>query len=72
MKVLCAVHELDLPTALELGRHLGLQMPRSVVIFGIQAQDARTFGQSLSGSVEIGMERAVEMVLVELSSPGLP
>jgi hydrogenase maturation protease len=64
-----SVHEIDLPTVMNLGRHLGLPMPRSVVVFGIQAEDAGTFGESLTGSVEVGVNRVVESVLEELSSP---
>ncbi len=67
-----SVHEIDLPTVMELGRHLGLQMPDRVVIFGIQAQDASTFGESLSGSVEAGMLKAVELVLAELDPQYVP
>jgi hydrogenase maturation protease len=63
-----SVHEIDLPTVMELGRHLGLQMPRRVIIFGIQAEDACTFGESLSSSVEGGMDKVVELVLEELNS----
>jgi len=64
-----SVHEIDLPTALQLGRHLGLQMPQRVVIFGIQAQDACSFGESLSSSVASGMNDAVDRVIEELNSP---
>jgi hydrogenase maturation protease len=63
-----SVHEIDLPTVMELGRHLGLQMPRRVIIFGIQAEDACTFGESLSSSVEGGLDKVVELVLEELNS----
>jgi hydrogenase maturation protease len=61
-----SVHEIDLPTVMELGRRLGLPMPRQVIIFGIQAEDACTFGESVSGSVEGGIDKVVQLVLDEL------
>ncbi len=61
-----SVHDIDLPTTLELGRRLGLAMPEELVIFGIQAQDALSFGESLTQAARRGMYRAVELVLSEL------
>jgi hydrogenase maturation protease len=54
-----SVHEIDLPTALALGRQLGFSMPEQVVIFGIQAADCWTLGEGLSLAVRQGMQRAV-------------
>jgi hydrogenase maturation protease len=62
-----SVHEIDLPTVLGLGQHLGLAMPDQVVILGIQAEDAWTFGRNLTPAVEQGMHEAVELILRELS-----
>jgi len=62
-----SVHEIDLPTVLALGHHLGLPMPEEVVIFGIQAEDARTFGESLSASVTSGMQKAIDLILAEVA-----
>jgi hydrogenase maturation protease len=61
-----SVHEIDLPTALELGRRLGFDMPREVVIFGIQAEDAWTLGESLTAAGKRGMQEAVEQILKEI------
>jgi hydrogenase maturation protease len=61
-----SVHEIDLPTALELGRRVGLPMPRQVSIIGIQALDARTFGSTLSEPAQRGMLEAVELVLSKI------
>ena len=65
-----SVHEIDLPTVLALGRHLGLPMPEEVVIFGIQAEDACTFGESLTASVTSGMQKAVDLILAEVADSG--
>ncbi len=63
-----SVHEIDLPTVLALGRHLGMPMPEDVAIFGIQSEDAYTLGESLSASVTSGMQQAVEMIMAEVES----
>ena len=62
-----SVHEIDLPTAIGLGQHLGLAMPKHMLVLGIQAEDARTFGRDLTPSVERGMQEAVDMILHELA-----
>jgi hydrogenase maturation protease len=61
-----SVHDIDLPTVLELGRRLGLSMPAEVVVFGVQAEDALTFGESLTEAAERGMTKAVNLVLDEI------
>jgi hydrogenase maturation protease len=63
-----SVHEIDLPTALELGRRMGFDMPAKLTIFGIQAQDMLTFGESLTEPAERGMNKAVDLVLKEISN----
>jgi len=62
-----SVHEIDLPTALGLGQHLGLAMPDRLLILGIQAQDAQTFGRDLTPAVARGMHKAVDLILLELA-----
>jgi hydrogenase maturation protease len=61
-----SVHDIDLPTVLELGRRLGLSMPEDVSVFGIQAKDALTFGESLTDAAERGLKKAVNLVLDEI------
>ncbi len=63
-----SIHEIDLPTGLELGRRLGIEMPREILIFCIQAQDAATLGESLSPNVKAGMSEAVDLVLRKLEA----
>jgi hydrogenase maturation protease len=63
-----SVHEIDLPTALELGRRMGFDMPAQLTIFGIQAQDMLTFGESLTEAATRGMNKAVDLVLQEISN----
>ena len=61
-----SVHDIDLPTVLELGRRLGLDMPGKLAIFGIQAEDPLTLGESLTVAAERGLREAVDLVLKEI------
>jgi hydrogenase maturation protease len=61
-----SVHDIDLPTVLELGRRLGLSMPAEVAVFGIQAKDALTLGESLTDAAERGLKEAVDLILTEI------
>jgi hydrogenase maturation protease len=42
---LASCHDIDIVTALELGRRLGLSMPSEVVIFAVQGADMLTLGE---------------------------
>lgn len=64
-----SVHEIDLPTVLELGRQIGLDMPRQITVFGIQAEDTSTFGECLTTAVARGLATATKMVLEDLGVP---
>jgi hydrogenase maturation protease len=61
-----SVHDIDLPTALELGRRMGLDMPAKLTIFGIQAEDSLTLGESLTEAATRGLHQAVDLVLNEI------
>jgi hydrogenase maturation protease len=61
-----SVHDIDLPTALELGRRMGFDMPEKLTVFGIQAQDMLTFGELLTEPATHGMNKAVDLVLKEI------
>ncbi len=63
-----SVHDIDLPTALELGRHMGLRMPVQVLIYVIQAEDAHTLGETMTPPVQQAMARAVEAVLSRIET----
>jgi len=63
-----SVHEIDLPTVLALGRRLGLTMPDEILVFGIQAEDALSFGETLTPPVARGMAEAVEGILKNLAT----
>jgi len=63
-----SVHDVDLPTVLSLGRCLGLKMPEEILVYGIQAQDARTLGENLISPVRQGMRSAVDLMLDRLTA----
>jgi hydrogenase maturation protease len=48
---LASVHDVDLVTALELGKRLRLKMPDDVVIYAVQAEDTRTLGEGCTDAV---------------------
>jgi hydrogenase maturation protease len=60
---LCSIHQAGLPAALELGRRMGIKMPRELLIIGIQAQDCSTLGERLTPLVEAGLAKAVEQII---------
>ncbi len=62
-------HDVNLPTALELGRRMGVSLPPAdaVVLFGIEAADVLTFAEQCTPAVEAAIPRVIEMVLAELA-----
>lgn len=59
-------HDIDLFTALELGRKLGMPMPEEIVIIAIEVNDVTTFGETCTPDVEAAIPKAVEMILATL------
>jgi len=64
------VHDIDFATALELGRMMGLQLPRDIAIVAVEVQDVTTFGEECTPVVQAAISTAVDMVLQELESAG--
>jgi hydrogenase maturation protease len=62
-------HDMTLPTALELGRQAGLQLPQDddILILGIEAEDVVHFGETCTPAVAAAVPRAVEEVMAALS-----
>ena len=48
---LASFHDIDLVTALELGRRLRFAMPADVLIYAVQVEDARTLGEGCTEQV---------------------
>ena len=58
-------HDVNLPTALALGRTAGLPLPRDedILLVGIEAEDILSFGERCTRAVEEAIAPAVEEVL---------
>jgi hydrogenase maturation protease len=62
-------HEMSLPEALLLARHLGEQhLPKEIIVIGIVVQNTLDFGEHLSAEVAAAVPTAVSMVLTELKN----
>ena len=61
-----SIHDTNLPTALELGRRLGMAVPREVVIFAIEVADVTTFSEQCTPEVEQSIPKVVDMVIEEV------
>ncbi len=63
------LHDVDLPTALELGRRLGMEMPREVIIYAVEVADITTFREGCTPEVERSIPEVAHLVLQELKGP---
>ena len=63
-----SAHDVNLPTALELGRQAGAHLPPNehILLIGIEAADVQTFEESLSPEVEAALPHVVDQILSEL------
>jgi len=59
-------HQINLATALELGKTLELAMPQKITIFAVEAKDITTFSEKCTPQVEQAIPEVVKMVLREL------
>lgn len=65
-------HTMDFADILEVGKRLGLDMPREAIVYALVVVDPFRFGDELSPGVEEGLHRLVEQVLAaELHGHGL-
>lgn len=60
-------HDVTFATALELGRQLNMDIPKEIVILGIEAADVDVFGEELTPKVAAAVPRVAELVLRELA-----
>jgi len=59
-------HQINLATALELGKMLNLAMPEEITVFAVEAKDITSFGEECTPEVEKAIPEVVKMVLAEL------
>jgi hydrogenase maturation protease len=67
-KRLSSPHQINLVTALELGKMLNLAMPREVTVFAVEAKDIATFSEKCTPEVEKAIPEVAKMVLANLAT----
>jgi hydrogenase maturation protease len=65
-KHLSSPHQINLVTALELGKMLNLVMPKEITILALEAKDVSNFSERCTPEVEKAIPEAVKIVLTEL------
>ena len=63
-------HDVNLATALELGKRLNLNLPRQIIIFAIEVKDVTSFSEECTPEVMKAIPACVKMVLQELKEDG--
>jgi hydrogenase maturation protease len=63
-------HDVNFATALELGKRLGMALPKKITIFGIEAADVTSFSEECTPQVQGAISICVEMIIREISSNG--
>jgi hydrogenase maturation protease len=65
-----SAHDVNLPTALKLGRKAGAALPRDedITLFGIEAADVLSFGEGLTPEVEAAIPAVIEIIIDELDT----
>jgi hydrogenase maturation protease len=58
-----STHDMNLPTALEMGHRLGLSLPDTIEILAVEAEDVVTFGESCTPAVAAAVPAVTELVL---------
>jgi hydrogenase maturation protease len=61
-------HDVNLATALELGRKLKLMLPRAITIFAIEVADVTTFSEECTPAVKKAIPECAAMVARELQT----
>jgi hydrogenase maturation protease len=59
-------HQINLVTALELGKMLNLAMPEEITVFAVEAKDITSFSEECTPEVEKAIPEVVKMVLEDL------
>lgn len=63
-----STHNVNFASAIELGRKLGLSLPKEIVIFAIEVADVTTFSEHCTAKVKKAIPKCVEMVLQEINA----
>jgi hydrogenase maturation protease len=63
------LHDVDMLTALSLGKEIGAKMPENVVFYAIEVANVVDFGENLSPDVAKAVPEAVRRLRLELATP---
>lgn len=61
-------HDVDIKTALELGKKFGKEMPKEILIYAIEVKNIREFKEGLTPEVERAVPKAVKLIKKELNA----
>lgn len=67
---LTSAHDVNLKTALQLGREMGAQLPEEIIFIGIAAEYVTNFSNELSPTIQNAIPQAVERISNLLCSVG--
>lgn len=67
-----STHDASLAVAIETGKLLGLRLPDSIFFIGIEAGNAKDFGEQLTEQINQALPLLVERVLTKLSLEATP
>jgi hydrogenase maturation protease len=59
-------HDINIATALELGKKLKMKLPQDITIFAIEAEDVMSFSENCTPAIVRAIPECAEMVVREL------
>ena len=65
-------HDASLDVALDTGRVLGLELPKEITIWGIEAGDVETFGESPAPEILASVKKVAAHIIEDLSGTAKP
>jgi hydrogenase maturation protease len=71
-KHLVAAHQIDLPTAVALGKEIGAAIPEEIFVVTVVAKDVTTIAENCSEEVEAAIEPAAKMAIKIAETGQLP
>lgn len=63
---LVSIHDLNLATALEFGRQIGMAVPKRVDIYAIEATDLKTFSESCTPQIAAAIPTLAEQIAADI------
>jgi hydrogenase maturation protease len=60
-------HDVNLATALEMGKKLGMKMPSRIDIYAVEAEDTESFSEACTPAVAAAVPECADMIIQELN-----